>query len=347
MAARSIARKRALVLASFAAVMLLFAIPPVSAQSFCSSVIPSGSNYGSFGNLVSVSLLIILLMAFISSIVLMLGIGFKIPKLVSFGRKEFGEIGLTLLIIFVLLGSFAGISSTFAPASPLTNIGINYGNAIFLNDCNILYSTGIDVLYNTISLAVVQDMYQLGSSFRVVAMPLGLGVSDKPFAGLLTASSPVSNILTFLGGITGVTIGIAALLGVLYAIMPLFLFFGIILRTMPWTRAAGGAMLGFFIAFFIFFPTLMGFLLNSIPQAQPPPTYVALGSSITNIGIAAFTSLNPLITIEYLIKTLATQLYIILVIAMSFILAFDFGDSMGDLLGAPSLGTGDSLKKVL
>lgn len=349
MAARSIARKRALMLASFAFVMLLLSIPSASAssQSFCSAVIPSGSNYGSFGNLVSVSLLIVLIMALISAIVLMFGLGFRIPKLVDFSKKEFGEIGLTLVIIFVLLGSFAAIGSTFSPAAPLSDIGINYGNAIFLNDCAVLYSTGINVLYNTISLAVVQDMYSLGSSFKIVAMPLGLGVSFKPLAGLGTASSPVGNILSFLGGIVGITIGISALMGVLYAIMPLFLFFGIILRTMPWTRAAGGALLGFFIAFFIFFPTILGFLLNSIPQTQPLPHIVALGGAITNIVITQFSGLNPLNTIEYLISTLTTQLYIILVIAMSFILSFDFGDTMGDLLGAPSLGTADSLKKVL
>lgn len=350
MVTRSIVGKGVWVPAAIAALMLLMIVPSASAaNSFCQSVIPSSISYSSLGGLVSFSLIIMLLMALITGIVLMVGYGLRIQRFIEFSRKEFAEIGLTILIVLILLSGFAGISSVFAPSALLSGFGINYSNAIFSNDCASLYNAGIDFLYNSISLAVLQDMYSLGASFKVVAMPLGFGVSFSPLAGLATATAPVSNIMMFLGGITAITLGIAALLGVLYAVMPIFLFFGIILRTMPWTRAAGGAMLGFFVAFFIFFPSMLGFLLNDTPALPTTTTLpsAAIGSSISNIVIGLFSTLNPSVIVEYLINYLAVQVYVLLAIAMAFILSFDFGDSLGDLLGAPSLGTGDSLKKVL
>lgn len=331
---------------------------------FCSLVIPPTANtplgnYSSLSGMLGLTLLIMLAMAMVAGVVYMIGRATGFKRLVNFSMQEVGEIAVTVIVVMLFVGTFTAATSFTPPAFAASAGAYNYN--LFLNDCNSLSSPAIELFSYYVDLAIAQDVQSLVSSFSIKIMPYQFGVSFSPFAGLSTANAPIGTLLSALGAMSGFLVSISVLLGVFYAILPLFLFVGIILRTLPWTRAAGGSFLAMFMAFYIVFPILLSFMLGAAPLTGPggiPQIDVGgIAGSLSNLGGspgAAFalvssilTVLDPLQLTQSLILIFAADFYVIFCIIFAFIISFDFMESVGRVLGAPSLASANTLKRLL
>ena len=361
----SMKRARAAVPAAAALLMLLALMHAPSAQStICSSIIPSGnstlfSNTGAMNTILGISLLILLVMAMISAMLYAIGYSFRLNNLVGISKREFGEIAVTALVVFILVGAFS-ITGSFAPPKLVSSTGA-YSSGIFLSDCNQLSAYSFTLFSYSFDLGIVQDVVQLAAGTNIALTPYNLGVSFNPFQGYLSVSNAISDLFVLAGAVAGLLIGIGVILGVFYKIMPIFLFAGIILRTLPPTRAAGGAFIGLFIGFFIVFPIMLHFILVNTPSNLSPsqlgPSPIGFGGGfinwLSNPGLtftlwSSITSiLDPSYTVEYILGVLVPSLYAVFAVVFSFIVSFDFAEIMGDFLGSPSLSTSKSLNRML
>jgi hypothetical protein len=331
-------------------------------QTFCSSILPPGpgpalSNYASLDGLVGISLLILLTMSVIAGIVYVIGSSFRINSLVRFSKQEVGEIILTAIIVLIFIGTFA-IGGAFKPPKIITITGA-YNENVFIYDCGYLANSSISLIPLYFDVLIGQDMINLLSSLKITVMPEDFGFSDTPLSGYSVAASATGVVLNFSVVLTGLLVATAVLLGIFYALLPIFLFAGIILRTLPFTRAAGGAFLGLFIAFYIFFPNILHFTLTTLPTPPlilTPPSNVLNGilSNITNFvniistfGAILSSTLSPTALLSTVIGILVDNIYAAFAAIISLILSFDFMETMGDLLGSPSLQSGNTLKRLL
>ncbi|MEM3876034.1 MAG: hypothetical protein QXP35_03070, partial [Candidatus Micrarchaeaceae archaeon] len=193
-------------------------------------------------------------------------------------------------------------------------------------------------------------------------------------------STPLNYGITISGMLIMLLFGMSIILGIIYAFFPIFLYIGIVLRAVPWTRAAGGAFLGLFAGLYIMFPIMLYFGLmgpaafqclastssastastssacpNSAASAlsQVNSNFQASKVSSVNSGINIFTSIintiNGVIAPFGFITTyiLEPVLYTLIIYIFSLIIAFNFMEQVGDLLGAPSLSSEHALKNVI
>lgn len=345
-----------------AALLLIIAAHTPAAQSFCNSVIPSGNLFGQIGSLnviLGTTLLIMLLMASISGILYAVGYSFRLNGLLRVSKQELGEIAITTAIVFVLVGTFVVTTQTTFPTTLLANSGA-YSRGIFASDCNQLTGYALILFQYSFDIGINSDFTQLVQNIAVSVQPLNFGVSFSPLAGYATSVQALSLLFMFSGAMGGLLLAIGIILGIFYMIMPLFLFAGIILRTLPWTRAAGGAFLGIFIGFFIVFPLLLHFIVFSAPANLGPETVGVLSTgSFTDIfnllnpgatfsiGSSLLSIIDPQAMVSVIVSVLVPALYAVFAFLLSFIISFDFAEVAGDFLGAPSLSTSRSLNKLL
>ncbi len=337
--------------------------------TFCNSIIPSSSpgitSFSTLDSLIGISLIIMLAMALVAGIAYMLGYSFSIDGLIEFSKEEIGEIIITIIVVFLLVGTFS-VTSAIAPPTLITNTGA-YSRNVFLNDCSELSGSSIGLVPVFVDIAVSQEALSLVTSLSVSIMPNDFGIAFAPLQGYGLVGNEVGNLMTMSALFAGIIIGIAALLGVFYAIMPFFLFIGIILRTLPFSRPAGGALIGLFTGFFIVFPILLHFMLISfgptVSAGQLCSVFIcsqsginglaggitgnpigALGSIVASVSLALF---SPSLFIQAMLGLITADVFAFFAIIFSFIVAYDFMEAVGDLLGAPSLRSESTLKKLL
>ena len=360
---------KAALIATVLLVLLAVRSPSAQTSSFCQDVIPQAgatflSQTGSINTMLGISIVIMLTMAALSGMLYMIGYSFRINNLVRVSKQEFGEIAVTALIVLVFVGTFTLLSNASISPKLFSNTGA-YSQGIFADDCNVLSGYALVMFEYSFDLGIVQDFTLFASTIKVSYMPEGYGISFSPLSGYATSFKVIALLFLFAGGMSGLLLGIGVVLGIFYAIMPLFLFAGIILRTLPWTRAAGGAFLGIFLGFFIVFPVLLHFLLYNTPPSinligGSPSEYnqITIPSfsdifNMLNPG-ATFTiraSLNSIIDPSYatdvILSVLIPGMYGVFSFAFAFIISFDFAETAGDFLGSPSLSTSRSLNKLL
>ncbi len=177
-------------------------------------------------------------------------------------------------------------------------------------------------------------------------------------------SSIIKYLINFSNSLVGISIGVAFFLNIIYSLFPLFFYFGIVLRCLPWTRAAGGAFLGLFFGFYVVFPLLLhAFIvegaaaLTPMPAVQVPSqnpfvsageTAIAgMGNFVKNI-FTALSDLNPYNIIgTYAALIIEPLIKFLFALIISILISFDFTELVGDFLGAPSLSSSNALKGVL
>ena len=243
-----------------------------------SKVIFSG-NSGAAQSILAVSLLIMIVMSFAIAIIYSIGYAFRLDKLLRFAKSEIGEIILTLLIVLLFIGTFTitsasiGTKNFFAAGSGVLN------NNVFISDCSMLAQESFDLIGPMFGYGWQSVLLTMVGSLTIRLMPNYMGISFRPLAGI-SALSPLINTFIFgTGGFIMILMGVAVFIVIIYALFPLFLYLGIILRTLPWTRPAGGAFLGMFMAFYIMFPLLIYFLLVSyVPYLGTPGLSVQLNT---------------------------------------------------------------------
>ncbi|MCL5102382.1 MAG: hypothetical protein M1544_03440 [Candidatus Marsarchaeota archaeon] len=319
-------------------------------SQFCSAIIPQSTILTS-GNALSsgvftISIGLVGVMFAIVAFTYALGYSLGISPLLNFSKTELGEIAITLLIILVLLGTVAFITGNNSPGRIFSSYDIS---GVYNNDCTSLVTAAYNMSANFRSLAITQDIYSLLSSTTVEVAPVYFGFSFSAAGGLTVINQVIKMMMEFTGALIAIFFGIAVFLAIIYGLFPIFLYVGIVLRTIPWTRAAGGAFLGLFIGFYILLPFLIGFVSTvSFPTATTVnfPQFAINSNPITLIE-GMIGEVRGQLLLEFVEGVVGPSLYIIIGTIIAIMLSLDFSETMGDYLGAPSLSSGHALKGLV
>jgi len=326
------------------------------------------SNASTYKGLIGYSMLIILSVLMIVAFLYAIGIAFKINHLITFSRNEILENVLNFILILFVAGGIAGIDGIVigiaqfsASAVSTSQPSITSTSSLYQSTCEHYYSDALGEIGNLILLALTIFGINIASSIQFNFMPNGFGATFQPFVWLSLLSKMASSFSLPIVAITGIELVNVYLLAIIYYLFPLFLYLGILFRTFPWTRAIGGALLGLFISFYVFYPALI-YAISSITASS---SMQALAQSIiknyanklqTNIFTSSLTtSINPGLTISKMFssliiaytETIAVGGINTIGILISLVICFDLIEAFGDLLGAPSLTHGGVLKKVI
>ena len=347
----------------------------------------SGTSYNSF---LLVALLIILAMLMIVGVVYAVGTAFHIQGLMSFARTEALE-GFGNFIIILGIGGSIGIAAAglnffgnLALLGSSSQQAIPQGTsayAIYTGLCNNIQtrivSSGIEnwlgVFFDLYVANVFAASIPPTGGFDVVFKPAGLsnGVEFDPFQGgalliQLLWDEQISYFGTSLMGMF-----IIDILFVVYFLFPIFLYVGIILRSFPWTRPAGGSLIALFISFYIVFPAMMyPFLAGPVPGAGLG-ICTPKGPSYSNSGTSDFGALcsaqsfinNPPVELWNIMGSNYGLLYYTNVFAftegiefvgldiigliIALIVSYEMVEKLGTILGAPSLQGARMLSRVV
>ncbi len=333
--------------------------------------------------LLGISLIISLLVLSLLGIVYTIGTAFGITKLVTFVKTEYLEsianVAIVVLIIggigvfngsTVFLANLASASTTGATSSHLgfvsarqlyTNLCTNYQNNIVMNG---IY-TYVDVFYDLF-------IYNMIIDFKINVMPLDFGIKFGPLYGAQTLRTAVWSEMDITFSIIVMGMLLIFTLFIIYFLFPIFLYAGIALRAFPWTRAAGGALIALFISFYVIFPAFLyafsSYTFSSASSSSAicksaPTLCHETGSSNVKLDILGdtFSVLETFVSsfvgfafgdvmFQNVMQYASTITYIVFQMAgliISFIIAYDMLEFLGDILGAPSLQSGKLLQKVI
>ncbi|MGC8651647.1 MAG: hypothetical protein ACP5UH_00115 [Candidatus Micrarchaeia archaeon] len=349
--------------------LLLLAAPSISgadAAAFCSNlftggnVLPGGT---SVTTLLSISLILMLIMLIIAGMLYAIGYAIKVDKLVRFAKSEIGEVVITLLIVFVFLGAFA-VTSVSTPGNFLAIGKGTFGSGIYMYDCEALYSTSLGMVVPIIELIINEMVVSFLASVQVTIQPVFFGVAFSPWAGLTVVNSVIKMMLNITGAFFGLLLATMFVLLIVYKLFPLFFFAGIVLRTIPWTRAAGGAFLGMFVGFFIVLPLMLYVFTSSFTVSAPVASSSSYSSLVSGSASASsFSSVTGTLTqlqsivesntkgsgilIGFIRSVMEPSLFYVISVVLSFIISYNFMEVLGDLLGAQSLSSSRTLKRLL
>ena len=331
---------------------------PLSDAAFCSGLFPTtGTTAGIPSGLIGTAVLIMLVMSAIMGMIYGLGYAFKISRLTQFSKIEFGEMAVT----FILIGVFIGSISATSP-SGLLHIGPSTVSSTFIGSCQVLSTNAISLFNNLMTYYLpATQVLSLFKNFKVELTPVEFGFTFNPFVGYTLESHAINELFGFSTLMIMIFLGLVIFLGVIYNLFPLFLYLGIVLRTVPFTRAAGGAFIGLFVGFYIFFPFMFYALASSIPTTAQFFSYNGFTSALSAISsatgvssiISFFTSLlttvlNPFGIVNYLIEnTVVPFFYILMSLILSLMLSFEFAQLIGGFLGAPNLNSTNTLRKII
>jgi len=338
--------------------------PKADSTTFCNGLFTPGNVLSGTTpvSMLSMALLIMLVMLIIVGIAYALGYALKVDKLVKFAKSEIGEVAITLIIVFVFVGSFMAVSAT-TPNGMFALSNNQFKSGIYITDCSMLYGVSINFISPIISLMVNEIEITALTSLSVEVAPVYFGIGMSPLSGLAVVNSVIKMMINIGAVFIGISIATLFLLLFVYKLFPLFFFLGIVLRTIPWTRAAGGAFLGLFIAFFIVLPLMIYVFATQVsPSVSSSPTgsYSSLLSSLLSQGTPSSVngalqsssksvdaSAIKAVLLGFIQNVLEPSLFYVVSIVLSFIIAYNFMEAIGDMLGAPSLSSSNTLKKLL
>lgn len=333
------------------------------AASVCNNLITGSSAtatlsglHGAIGSVLTVTLLIIITIMSILGILYAIGRALQVTKFLRFVKGEFGEIMITLLVVFIFLGTFNYMSSGVVPQNLVAVAGPGLNANVFIADCNILSNAASAELVATAQLGAYQIVFGLAKSLTVYVKPNGFGFQVVPYGGLGVVTHLIGTMISAGFLLSALPLGAAFLMVMFYLMFPLFLYAGIILRSLPWTRAAGGAFIGVFAAFYVLFPLLLYTLLGAYTSAggliAPTTSLTSKIISIDSIlkfasSLADILGLSSGLIPWFISNIVDPMVYITLSLVISLIMSFDFLEAVGDLLGAQSLSSSRALKKIL
>ncbi len=334
--------------------------------------------------MLEMTILIISVMIAIVGLLYAIAYAFGIEKLLIFTRAEIGEMVLTGAVVFIFLMFFNVFSSSASGPNSIVNI---YGY-----DCTTMVSASLGLIAPLIQLSITNLILHTISHVTVTLEPVFMGFSVSPFAGFEIIANPLNIAIGISGLVIMLMLGMSVVLGIIYSFFPIFLYLGIVLRALPWTRAAGGAFLGLFAGLFIMFPLMLYFGLmgptafacssssTASSAATPSSSSTTTSASSSSTSSSCYSSstavnninndfkpgaissitaaLSNMVTIisggilippfKFLVKEIIEPvLYTLIIYIFSLLIAFDFMEEVGDLLGAPSLSSEHALKKVI
>ncbi|MGC8567908.1 MAG: hypothetical protein ACP5RP_01405 [Candidatus Micrarchaeia archaeon] len=342
----------------------------------CKNIFSTNQNFGGLSSLIYLAFIAFSAMFMVAALAYALGYAFHIDRLTRFAKTEIGEILVTIIIV----GIFIGFDVTTNLSTPSDFFALAKGAVstnTYITDCTDLLTGSINLIPDLMAIFVARN-FIFGStitSFRLSIIINLFGASFMPFSGFGILAGPFFVLSEVTAVMITLMAGMVIVLEIIYYVFPVFFFLGVILRSIPWTRAAGGAFLGLFIAFYLALPLLLqGFIsqaaldITQIESSefshtynygsfQPFSTQPGVQSAITSPllllnGIVSFAqSLYGIITegiIPFTIQNVVEPLlYLMFGVIFSLIVTFDLMEMLGDLLGAPSLSSRHALKNII
>lgn len=345
------------------------------AGSFCSSFFsqsPSGplASVGGYASMLSISLLIVVAVLMVLGIVYAFGMAFKVDSLRNFAKSEYLESVFNIALIVAVAG---GLGFAGSAISVISNIGLAGTQALIPSNtaaqavqvssvyqvysgiCTNYVTNGISIyLNNMITMVITTQLLMSAGSWTISLMPGGNGVSFSPLMGVGPLIGVITTQATIFGGMTGLLLMVTFLLYIIYMVFPVFLYAGLLLRSFPWTRAAGGSFIALFIAFYIVFPAILYPFSIYIGSY-----YSALGvqSGFSTVSLNALTGVITVLLgqnggailaeVDGFAQTACLAALQLMGVVIGFIICFDLVEAIGKLLGAPSVHTRNLLSKLL
>ncbi len=226
----------------------------------------------SFLGIVNICIILMLVDFSILSVAYAIGSGFQIDTLTNFAKQEILEgvlnvailvaIGLTAISVYPAMNFMVNIAQLGQPnAGALTGLtgqpiasSVDVYYALCSNiDTNIITSGFTNWLQLIVTLYIANFL----QSINILVIPNSYGYAYQPFAGVALLVQLLWDDQTAFFGTMFFGMFMIVLLFVIYYLFPIFLYVGLALRSLPWTRAAGGSLIAMFIAFYIVFPALI------------------------------------------------------------------------------------------
>jgi hypothetical protein len=324
------------------------------------------------------------------SVVYAIGAAFGIHKLVAFVRAEYMEQILNIMIVVVITASLSFAYSTLNFFSSIAG-GLGFSTA------SITTGSAVTALYSSLcsDIMTTQVLPSLTSIVKTFVILLPFEIVQNAYFSF-SVSGPVSNFIPQgtiqpfegMGPMVSVTflqmgtmflflflgVGVIFLLYIFYFLFPLFLYVGLVLRSLPWTRPAGGSLIALFISFFIIFPSILfpflalaptpttisqKIVCSSSPFCSSGSGSISLDiSSLSRIAYSFISLLAPgganvaigdafIITLQIFAISAANSALEALGFGIAFVVAYDMLEMVGDLLGAPSLQSGKLMNKLI
>lgn len=333
-------------------------------------------NWSAYTGLLGIALVIVLAVLAVMGLVYAVGRGFGINGMVEFAKTEYFESFANIVLIVVIAGGMtvvfsimllvsniivsgiSGVPSIHAPSVSLTTSTQMY-NALCSNYAGALFGVG----KNLIAVYVQEILFNFVGSVGVDLAPNGQGIipyvpgfSFSPLVGLLVVPQALGIVVSLIFFIGLVNLGMMLLLFIIYYLFPIFLYIGILFRSFPWTRAAGGAFLSLFIAFYIVMPSIL-YPFSLITSSASLYSLSAGSGSISSVNtlftfITGIVSENWINTVPYTVissdiaLSMGTMLQIIgFIIAL--MVSYDLMEALSDVLGAPSMTSNNLLRRFI
>ncbi|MEM3781455.1 MAG: hypothetical protein QXT43_00630 [Candidatus Micrarchaeaceae archaeon] len=359
----------------------------------CTDLLNSAPNLGSsYSALLAISLLIVLAVLLVMSIAYAFGRAFGIPGLVELVKKEYIESIFNIFLIVAVVGglgiadkavSFLGNVAIASLGQSTPAVSVSSTSGLFGALCTNYLRNGIgygitNIIYllapNIIDASILQQLtisVNYASTFTVT----GFAYSYSPFSGIYPFVSIIGTEISAVYSLIAINLGISFLLGIIYDLFPLLFYLGILFRSFPWTRAAGGSLVALFISFFIVFPSILyAFSIIQTNTVTAQQTSGIIASSV--FGASVLTSLlsNSYEFLASLYNFATSELQSILSgvnlatiftemkdfagffaygvlqllgLVIAVVVSFDLLEGLSDLLGAPSLEGSRLLQKVI
>ncbi len=261
-------------------------------------------------SLLTISLAVVALVLVLLSVVYGIGIGFGINKLVTFAKSEYLESFFNIFIILALVGGIAVVGGLSGLFSNISGLGIastpsgSGGTAynIYASICTqMIQNQFLPSIVQLFGLSLQQPFYTFAQSLTITTPATAWWlpqITISPLAGLTLYNEVTIFELSPLFAIVMLSIGVIFLFYVIYFLFPIFLFAGILLRSFPWTRAAGGTLIALFVAFYVVFPGLyLPFSAIQLQQQSTTPSQFcqnAVSASVALSGSSPFGPVPPL-----------------------------------------------------
>lgn len=341
-----------------------------------------------YSSLVSVAVLIILAVLMITGIVYAFGFAFQVQSLLNFAKSEFLESAFNLVLIAAV-----GFTVAFA-ASPLyflTNLASSQasgsGTSLSGTSTQSLYTTLCENVQNNIVISGIANWFGVFLNLYITEilavgtppnggltlhiMPNGDGVAFTPFQGLTVVTALLWDMQTTYFGSIFMGMFIIILLFLVYFLFPIFFYVGIVLRSFPWTRAAGGSFIAMFISFYIVFPALIYpfSINNSVNQNANPgggqgfcsnSQFSSQFGQLCNSGsfiTSSFGSYTNLVNFDFgslyysevygFIEGIEFIGLNLIGLIIALIISYEMIEKIGSLLGSPSLQGSRALSRIL
>ena len=307
-----------------------------------------------YGGMLSIASIIILAVLSVMAMAYAIGYSMRIDSITNYVKREFAEQVANIIIIAAIVGmtalTFNGIvfitriatfgMSGLSPSSGVTVQPVvipSSTKSFYESICNNFAGYFYNFLGNAIAGLIQLDILNAMSGISLNLMPNNFGISMQPFNGMTPISVVFSSLFFVSITFYVITVLIVFLTFIIYALFPIFLYLGVLLRVFPWTRAAGGAFLALFISFYIIFPALIyPFSLIAIsPTVQVisiGSIFVGLTSLFATLGFSIF---NFMIS-GFVGVMVGSYAFALIGIAIAFLIAYDSLEAFAQLLGAPA-----------